>query len=116
MINPTGTALSAIRAFERKAATTAHNVANLNTDGFKANRVVMEASAPGGVRAEVYRVDTPGAVIDTGDGSGELRETSNVNLARETGSLIVSKQGHKANLKTLQTCEEMTQTVIDLLA
>ena len=116
MLEPTKAALSALKAFERKTATTAHNVANIDTDGFRASRVVMQTAFPVGVKSEVRQVIAPGAVVDISDGTGRSREVSNVDLGKETGTLIIATHGYKANLKTLRTWDDMTKTVINLLA
>jgi flagellar basal-body rod protein FlgC len=109
MIHPMGAALSGLKAFARKTAVTAHNVANWNTEGFEKRRALLEEASPSGVRAKIDRVDATAA------GSGETRRTSDVDLEGEMGSLITARHGYGANLKTLQTWEEMTEAAIDLL-
>jgi flagellar basal-body rod protein FlgC len=104
-----GTALSGIKAFERKLAVTAHNVANWNTEGFEKHRVRMEEASPSGVRAKIDRVDAAGTR------NGETRKASHVDLGGEMGSLITARRGYSANLKTLQTWDEMTEAVVDLI-
>lgn len=115
MVDPAKTALSAMRAFGCRLATTAHNLANMNTEGFEADRVVMKTASPAGVTAEVHRSHRSEIMSDTGQGSGS-REASNVDVGREMGTVVTAGQGYKANLRTLQTWEEMTRSVIDLLA
>lgn len=116
MINPTNSALSALRAFGQKQGVTSHNVANMNTDGFKKSRAVLEEGDPSGVTVSVSQIDTPGALLPADDGTGEMRETSNVALEEEVCSLITTRHGFAANVQTLKTWDEMTEELIDLFA
>ena len=56
-------AISGLRAQSTVLAVSAHNVANVNTDGFKKQRVSMAASPYGGVVASVGTIDTPGVLL-----------------------------------------------------
>lgn len=116
MIDPPRAALSGVKAFERKTAVVAHNVANVSTDEFKKSRTVFEEVDPSGVKVTIDRVDTPGAILDAGDGGGESRETSNVELGAEMGSLMIARRGYGANLTVLRAWDEMTEAMIDLFA
>jgi len=44
---------SALQAFNKSQQVTAHNVANLNTDEFKASRATFQENGNGGVNATV---------------------------------------------------------------
>ena len=116
MIHATGSALSGIKACGTKIGVTANNVANLNTDGFKKSRAVLKEGHPSGVTVSIKKIDTPGAILPAQDGSGETRETSNVDLAEEVGNLITTRTAFSANIKTLKTWDEMTESLIDLFA
>jgi flagellar basal-body rod protein FlgC len=117
MITGIQSALSGLRAFATKIENNANNVANLNTEGFKKDRVILSAQAPQGVSVAVERVDTPGSFIAEQTNRGlEMIEQSNVDLSEEFPDLIVSSQGFKANLKTLQASEAMLQAVLDIKA
>jgi flagellar hook protein FlgE len=116
MINATGSALSGIKACGTKIGVTANNIANMNTDGFKKSRAVLEEGHLSGVTVSIEEIDTPGAILPAQDGSGETRETSNVDLEEEAGNLITTRTALSANIKTLRTWDEMTESLIDLLA
>ena len=116
MIDPAKTAISGLKAFGQKTAVVANNIANMNTDGFKKSRAVLEEGQPSGVKVTISQIDTPGSIVSAGDGSGETRETSNVALEEEVVNLITSHHGYSANLQTIKTWDEMTEMVIDLLA
>jgi flagellar hook protein FlgE len=106
-------ALTAIRACEESASITANNIANVNTDGFKRSRAVMEEKAPSGVRASAERVNTPGDRVTI---DGAERETSNVTLEEELIALITNQNHYEANIKTVKTGAEMQETFLDILA
>lgn len=116
MINAADSALSGIKAFGTKIGVTANNIANMNTDGFKKSRAVLEEGHPSGVTASIEEIDTPGAILPAQDGSGETRETSNVDLEEEVGNLITARTALSANTKTLKTWDEMTESLLDLFA
>ncbi len=110
----TDAALSALRAFDKKVDVTSNNIANVNTDEFKKGRVVFEDADPG-VTVSISRVNTPGDLVPTYDGTGRARESSNVDLPEEIVNLAISKTGFQANLKTIQAEEEMLGSLFDIL-
>lgn len=117
MIASIQSALGGLRAFATKIENNANNVANMNTDGFKKDRVILSAQAPQGVSATVERIDTQGSFIaEQTDQGMEMIEQSNVDLSEEFPDLMINTQGFKANLKTLQTADAMLQTVLDIKA
>jgi flagellar hook protein FlgE len=101
-----GMALSGLRASGAGLAVRANNVANQQSDGYKAKRVDLEAEASGGVRVSGVPEDpTP-----TAGG------TSNVDLATETVRGMAFDLMYKANLKVLKSADEMRQATLDLKA
>jgi len=108
-------ALSALDAYGQKVDVTANNIANVNTDGFKKSRAVLQEADSSGVVVSIDKVNTPGASILSEDGTGEVRESSNVDLAEEIVNLQTAKHGFEANLKTLKTEEEMLGSLFDIL-
>lgn len=109
------TALSGLDAYGKKVDVTANNIANVNTDGFKKSRVVMQEADSSGVVVSIGKVNTPGAPILSEDGTGEIRESSNVDLAEEIVNLRTAKHGFEANLKTLKAEDEMLGSLFDIL-
>lgn len=99
-------ALSALQASTQGLAVGANNTANLNTEGFRAQRLDLAEQAQGGVRASALRTSeaprSPGA--------------SNVDLAQETTSRMGQAGTYNANLKVLEIDAEMTATALDLKA
>lgn len=116
MIHGIDPALSALRALGVKFGVAANNVANVNSDGFKKSRALLEGTAPAGVTVTIDRVDTPGYPIPAENGDPEPRESSNVSLEEETVDLLVTKRAYLANVNSLKREEEMIGTALDILA
>lgn len=116
MIPPLASGASAISAFSKQMNVTANNVANVNTDGFKKSRTTLQEGSFGGVRPDVDVVDTPGITKPVHE-NGETREveTSNVDLAEELTESITTQSAVKANLKTIQTADEMLGSLLDTI-
>ena len=117
MIAGIQSALSGLQAFAKKTENNANNVANMNTDGFKKDRVVLSAQSPQGVKATIEQVDAPGPVVaELTDQGYEMIEQSNVDLSEEMPEMLLNKHGYAANLKTLQTTDQMMQSLLDIKA
>ena len=101
-----GIALSGLRASGAGLAVRANNVANQQSDGFKAKRVDLVAEASGGVRVSGVSED-PSPAGPT---------TSNVDLASETVQGLGFDLMYKANLKILKSADELMQATLDLKA
>ncbi|MCF8062826.1 MAG: flagellar basal body protein [Deltaproteobacteria bacterium] len=111
-----GSNLSALQALGTKMAVTADNVANVSSDAFKKSRAVLEEGENGAVKVDIQKIGTPGPVIQDTRGTEPVeRELSNVDLAEELPRTIPTGRGYEANLKIIQTRDEMLGTVIDLL-
>lgn len=101
-----GIALSGLRASSAGLAVRANNVANQQSDGFKAKRVDLVAEASGGVRVSGVSVDPTPA----GPGA------SNVDLATEAVQGMGFEFMYKANLKVLKAEDERMKATLDLKA
>ena len=115
MINPIFSSLSALIAFGEKLGVTSNNIANINTDGFKRSRAILEDTYPSGVKVSFSQVDTPGSPIPSDDGTSNVRESSNVVAEQEVVNLITTKDAYAANLKAVKTEEEILGTLFDVL-
>jgi len=113
MINSIGSSFAGLSVHATKIDTTAHNVANVNTDEFKKQRVTIHSKEQGLPEANITEVETPGYKIQGPE--GEI-ETSNVNLAEEMINLIIGKTGYKANLKVIESEQDIFDSVLDILA
>ena len=108
-------AVSALGAFGEKMNVTANNIANVNTEGFKKSRALLQ-EADHGVTVDISRVNTPGAPIPADDGTGRMNESSNVDVAEEIVNLKTTDNAFQANLKTIQTEGEMLGSLFDIFA
>ncbi len=104
-----GSTVSAIKAFSTKMLSIADNVANSQSVEHKKGRVLMmEQDNKQGVKVNFTRIDTPGYLTPTGE------ELSNVDLAEEFSSMIITRTGFAANVAMARTVDEMTGTLIDI--
>jgi len=109
-------ALSAVGALGKKLDVTANNIANVNTEGFKKSRATLEETDQSGVTVTLSRVNTPGGPIPSEDGTGTMKESSNVDVAEEIVSLKTTEHAFQANLKTIKAEKEMLGALFDILA
>ena len=116
MISSISSTLSALKAYGIKMGVTANNVANVESEAFKKSRAVLREGRQGGVEVDIERIDTPGPII-TEIEKGEVVkiELSNVDLAEEIPQSIVAQRSYEANLKTIQTQDEILESVIDII-
>lgn len=118
------TSVSALGAFGIGMQVTANNIANINTDEFKAGRAYYETGPQGyGVRVgEISRDTSPGPLLpalprDTVSISAAetaLREGSNVSLEREFVQLISTEHGYTANAHVISAYDDIAGTVINM--
>ena len=117
MITGIQSAVSGLQAYAIKIANNANNIANVNTGGFKRDRVVLSAQAPQGVKADVEQVSTPGPMVaEQSDQGLVMVEQSNVDLGEEFVDMMINTHGFKANLKTVQATDALMQAVLDIKA
>ena len=117
MISGVQAALSGLQAYGMKLQNNGNNVANMNTENFKKNRVLLSEQKPQGVSATAEKVNTPGPLVQEQTSRGlEMIEQSNVDLGEEIPDMMLNSHAYKANLKTLQTADEMTASLLDLKA
>lgn len=104
---------TALHVASRALQANAHNVANVNTDGFKGQHIVSVENAAGGVHGYLDQSSSPGPSVYE---SGELRQLSNTDLIRETMDRAVVAATYKANLSVVRTAFQMSGEVLDLIA
>ncbi|HOE78670.1 MAG TPA: flagellar basal body rod C-terminal domain-containing protein [Smithellaceae bacterium] len=108
-------ALSALRALDIKMDVNAHNIANVNTDGFKRSRAHMLEEEQGGIRVTIEPMNEPGLVYGTNEKTGQELESSNVNLAHELVDQMIIRYAFEANVLSIKTADKMQQTLLDLI-
>ena len=115
MISAIHTALSGLTAIGKQIEVGAHNVANVNTDGFKKSRTEFVEIPTGGVLPVVEKDDASGLTVlrDTG-GNQTMVELSNVDLGKEMVQQIVAQHSFEANLQTLRTGDALLGSILDI--
>ena len=92
---------SGLQAAQLRLDASAHNVANMNTPGFRRTVVAQEEAADSaGVRATVQRA----------------ADEKSVALEQEAVEQIAATYAFKANLKTLQAENQMMGSLLDVQA
>ena len=92
-------ALSGMNAAQTRMAVAGHNIANVQTPGFRAQQVAQRTQASGGVATAVTRAPQPG-----------------VSLANELVGQMSAGYAFKANLRTLEVERSMLGTLLDMQA
>ena len=115
MIPSVNCTISALQAYKTRLGVTADNIANVNTDEFKKSRTTLEEGTNGGVQVNIHRVNTPGLRYKAFEGNQLAeKESSNVNLEEEIPEMMVIQRTYEANLKVLQTQNDMLGTLLDI--
>lgn len=115
MLSAIHSALSGLAAHEKQFEVTAHNVANVNTNGFKKSRTEFVEVTTGGVLPVVQKDESAGPTVLNNSGySPALVELSNVDLGEETVNQILAQRGFEANLRTLHTADDLLGTILDM--
>lgn len=120
------TGWAALDAFGIGLGVTANNIANANTDGFRASQTRYETGPGGeGVRVGETRESTTPGPLHEGMGIIEregrmeqqrvLVEGSNTDTAREMVSMMETQRAHEANVASIRAHDDMTGVVLDIM-
>lgn len=139
MIDGFSTPLSAMDAFGTSMAVTANNVANMNTDGFRASDVrlqtgraeqggqqggqvqngqeqgvqvaeIRQSTAEGPLRIDLRRTEQEDGSVSVEPG---IVEGSNTDVAKETVSMIADQRAFEANAAVVRARDDMTGVLVD---
>jgi flagellar hook protein FlgE len=117
MIGGLSSTISSLQAHERKLNVNANNIANVNTNGFKRDRAVLEEGQAEDVRVTLTKDMSPAPEDPLApDAPGVEKELSNVDLVDELTGMIPTEIGYKANVQTIRSRDEMIGTLLDTLA
>ncbi len=105
-MNTFSTSLSGIQTAFRRQEVSAHNLANLNTDGYRARRTHQEEDPTGGVQTTLRQAGQ----------NEQPQQGSNVSPAREVVEQTASEHMNSANLAAVKTRDEMLGALMDLQA
>ena len=116
MIPSVNSTISALRANKTILGVTANNIANANTDEFKKSRAILKEGANGDVVVDINRVNTPGHRYQELEGDQLVeKESSNVDLEEELPEMMITQRTYEANLKVLQTRDNMLGSLLDIM-
>ncbi len=117
MVNTLDASLSAVQSHFTRLNSSAKNIANLNTDGYKGERVTIEEGPTGVTTTNISTETNPGPTRMELNQAGDLVEVemSNVDLATEIVKSMESSLAIKANLNVAKTADELLGEVIDTL-
>ena len=116
MISAYQSATSALQAFGTRINSNANNIANSQTEGYKRTNVTLAAPSQGGVQATVAKVNTQGPMAGGAESGTPPIEQSNVDLVSELTDMTLNADYYKANLKTIQTADQMSKSLLDIMA
>ncbi len=117
----------ALSAFGVAMDTTAHNIANVSTEGYQPLRTDF-ADGPGGQGVQVAAVSRAGSGVESiGGGSAEpgaglqgvsslLGRGNGVDIATEMVGLMQIERAYSANATVISSVEQTTGRVMDLIA
>ncbi|MDR1577653.1 MAG: flagellar basal body protein [Deltaproteobacteria bacterium] len=115
--------VTALSSFGVGTQVIANNLANVQTDRFKASRTLYEERPNySGARASTQQLSQPQGALKPVQGlpvesqaalSGFL-ETSNTDVAMEMIGLILHNRAYQANTKPIRTTDEMLGTIINV--
>ncbi len=112
IVSATSAAASALYRQTDALARSAHNVANANTDGFEP----LPPLSPAGPESAAPPENTLPTALQAQPGEAELRELSRTDIAQERINQALATAAFTANLKVIQTGDEMNQSLLDITA
>ncbi|HET6337485.1 MAG TPA: flagellar basal body rod C-terminal domain-containing protein [Polyangiales bacterium] len=113
-MNPVSSiALSSMSFASARLTRSAENVANVNTNGFEAQRQVAREALNGGVTSTTEPTYAPAPTFERG---AEEVLGSNTDLISETVEQLGAMQQFKASIALLKTDQEMQKSLLDINA
>ncbi len=95
--------VSSMLAHQQYANVNAHNVANVNTDGFVPTRTTLGETA-NGVQANFQAADNNGS------------DLSQTDLSKELTDQVVIQRGHEVQGTAIKTQDQMLGSLLDILS
>lgn len=112
-----GSTISALRGLGIRLKVSSDNVANFLSEGYKKKVVTLNEGPQGTVIADIEKGETLGyQMVDKGPSGGMIiRELSNVALEEEIPQTMITRRSYEANLKMVETKDEMLGDIIDII-
>lgn len=115
MISAIHTALTGLTAFGKQLEVVAHNIANVNTDGFKKFRTTFVEAPTSGVLPVVDKDNSSGPAVLRDTGSNQLEsELSNTDLGEALVQQMLAQRSFEANLHAIKTGDALLGSILDL--
>ncbi|WMW82279.1 flagellar basal body rod C-terminal domain-containing protein [Undibacterium cyanobacteriorum] len=108
-ISAINTGLSAMRAYDTALSSSAHNIANANTNGFQPQSVQFQEAPNGGVTVNISQKSKSMAAQDPGNAI-----PSNTDLTTEITDSLQFKIGFQMAAKLVQTGDEMLDSLLKM--
>ena len=106
--------VSGIRAAIDMLNVSAHNTANMNTDGYKKKLVNLRDGHDSGVIVDITESTEAGSLYK--NERGEIVEASNVNYVDEIVAQINAKHLLSANAAAIMRTDEALESLMDIIA
>ncbi|TWI68896.1 flagellar basal-body rod protein FlgC [Desulfobotulus alkaliphilus] len=120
MLPSIGAGAAAMRAIGTRFSATAHNVANVNTDGFRPQDAVL-VEGPKGAGPEVhvtpkkaFPAEPPALQQGVAGRAEPPLLPSQTDLARETAHSIKDSRGYEANARQVRVSDEMMGSLLSI--
>lgn len=114
MIQAMRIAINGLADAKLRLDVTANNLANINTNEFKASRVTSQENSPYGVSQNIDTLSSPG--FQYVDEQGNLIETSNTDLVQEVVNMMLAEYSFKFNSSAIKTSDSLLGTLLDMKA
>lgn len=114
MSSVSATSLSGLYANETRINVAAQNIANVDSENYKAQAVQQSTDAAGGVDARVVDKNPPSITVSDTEGGTEQRP--NVDLAEEVVNAQVATYSAEANLKVLKAQDKLDKYLLNIQA
>jgi flagellar basal-body rod protein FlgC len=105
---------SGMLAAQRRQSVSAHNTANLNTDGVSSQRLLSQEGPGGGVHTQVDTVQLSNEALDLSQSLEGVQ--NNVDPTSEAVNQITARNQLTQNARTLHTQDRMLGAALDILA
>ena len=106
--------VSGIRAAIDMLNISAHNTANINTDGYKKQRVNLKDGHDSGVIVDITENTEAGSLYK--NKRGDIVEASNVSYPEEIAVQINAKHLLLANIAVINRTDEAQESLMDIIA
>ncbi|MBA5689172.1 flagellar basal body protein [Rugamonas apoptosis] len=108
--------LSGLNTSQRALDSTAHNVANASTQGFKPQQVQFQEASPAGSGVTLSQQARAQAAATPAATSGALQGDSGTDLAKETTDALVYKAQFDLSAKVIKTTDQTLGSLINIKA